>query len=468
MAIYRDVIYRDVGSSGPRIYTSSRAAALARDYGESIQPGTMIRISDIGGTPTGIGDIYVWSGTEWVIDGELARTRVYNTTQDLYYSTISAAIAAANNNDIIEVAAGVYEEQLNITKPLTLRGPNYEKLGTDATRSEEAILRYSAALGNGNSMLSLDADGVTLEGLTFDCPDSLLTATPTPVFTPYPVFFYAVNNFTFRNNRMYGGEVPLYIYFNTTAKSGLLVEGNYIDCGPWVNDRYGRGMYIYGVQGTVQNNVVENASIGIQFSVAPSSPLSSPSTITNNKVSAALHGLYNNVMPKGTAQHNWTLNTVTVAPNDRIGLKKLVGGAGAPYTAYETTHFSAARFQYIGTAGDSSTPPTVSMTNNLFMLARDPNKVYNNLNWVGASFIAGSTGGGIAGTAVLNITNNSITGWTIGARNQGGANANMALNWWGTSTQGNVVIENTSTGSVTIAPITSIRTTGLPSTEGFL
>ncbi len=393
---------------------------------------------------------------------------VSNTTQNTYYSTISDAIVAARNNDVINISAGTYQEQFVIDKPLTIRGPNYNKTGDDPTRGDEAIIQYSPALGDGNSMISIDVDGVTLEGLTFDCPDSLLTATPTPVFTPYPVFFYAVNNFTFRNNRMYGGEVPLYIYFNTTAKSGLLVEGNYIDCGPWVNDRYGRGMYIYGVQGTVQNNIVENANIGIQFSINPNSPMSIPSTITNNKVSAALTGLYNNVMPKGTAQHTWTLNTVTVAPNDRLGLKNLVGGPGAPYTAYQTTHFSAARLQYMGTEGTSATPPTVVMTNNLFSLARDPNKVYNNLNWVGASFASGSTGSGISPTSVLNITNNSITGWTIGARNQGGANASMANNWWGTATQGSVVIENTSTGSVTIAPISTNGVAGLPSTASFL
>jgi hypothetical protein len=218
----------------------------------------------------------------------------------------------------------------------------------------------------------------------------------------------------------------------------------------------------------VQNNVIENASIGIQFSVNSNYPLPNPSTITNNKVSASLQGLYNNAMPKGTAQHNWTLNTVTVAPNDRLGLKKLVGGPGAQWTAFQTADWRAARFQYIGTEGASSTPPTVVMTNNLFSMARDPNKVYNNTNWIGASFIAGSTGGGIAPTAVLNITNNSITGWTIGAKNLGGANANMASNWWGTATEGNVVIENTSTGSVTIAPISTNGVTGLPSTANFL
>lgn len=61
--------FRDIGSNGPRIYTMAQANALATRYARSIKPGSVIRISDVG-TPAGVGDVYVWSGTEWVLDAD--------------------------------------------------------------------------------------------------------------------------------------------------------------------------------------------------------------------------------------------------------------------------------------------------------------------------------------------------------------------------------------------------------------
>lgn len=394
---------------------------------------------------------------------------VHNITQDTYYDSIAWAVYYANPNDVIEVRAGVYEEQIYINKALTLRGPNYNKAGNDPTRGNEAIIRVNKSMGEYAYVLYPDAANITIEGFTIDCPDSLMQGAGA-IFAPYPVTMNAQNNFTFRNNRMYGGEVPLYIIPSGAARSGLLVEGNYIDCGPFVNDSYNRAMYIFNSQGIVQDNVVLNANIGIQFSVQTSIVLSAPSTIRRNTVSASLAGLYNNAMPKGTAAHNWQQNTVTVSPNDRLGLKLLVGGPGAAWGPLAQTNWAAGRVQYMGTEGASSTPPTVTFTNNIFDASRDPAKIYNNVDWFGFSLgLAGGTGNGIAANAVITANNNSVTGWNKAARNITPATGNFANNWWGTTVLTDITstVVNTGGGTVTIAPILTSGVDSDPATPGF-
>jgi VCBS repeat-containing protein len=72
------------------------------------------------------------------------------------FATIQAAINAASANYRIEVAAGTYNENLNVDKDITIDGPNEGIAGTGA-RGAEAII---------NGLVSITADGVTLNGFT--------------------------------------------------------------------------------------------------------------------------------------------------------------------------------------------------------------------------------------------------------------------------------------------------------------
>lgn len=455
--------------------TGTRVDIIAQAGNVEISSDTGVTLY-ANGVSNGVPAAYVTSGRAsllkvdsdtWFVDGAVVPP-VHNVTQNTYHDSIAWAVFYASSGDVIEVQPGVYQEQVQIDKPLTLRGPNYQKTGYDPTRGEEAVLQYMPSFGDFNTIVGVSAANVTIEGMSFDCPESLVYATPTPVYSPYGIYFYAQDNFTFRNNRMYGGEIALGIYTGGVARSGLLIEGNYIDCGPWVNDSYNRALYIWNSSGFIQDNVIVNCNTGIQFSVVTTITLSAQTTVRRNKVSASGTGLYNNVMPRGTATHNWTDNTVTVSPNDRQGAKKLVGGTGGQWGPLGQTNWSAAFIAYTGTEGASSTPPTVSMKNNLFNIARDPTQVYNNNNWVGTRFATGGTGGGVSANAVIQINNNSLTNWTIGVLNPSAANANMANNWWGTSNSSNVVIQNTGTGNVVITPISTLGANGYPSTANFV
>ena len=50
-------------------------------------------------------------------------------------------------------------------------------------------------------------------------------------------------------------------------------------------------------------------------------------SIRGNSISAGRIGLYHNYQGQGAAAVSWSNNTVTVAANDRTGLKALVDGA---------------------------------------------------------------------------------------------------------------------------------------------
>jgi hypothetical protein len=77
---------------------------------------------------------------------------VHNITQNTYYATIQAAITAAAAGNVIEVAAGTYNEQVIIDKPISLIGANNQTTiidGTGLTITQQGLIRI-AGLTTGN------------------------------------------------------------------------------------------------------------------------------------------------------------------------------------------------------------------------------------------------------------------------------------------------------------------------------
>jgi hypothetical protein len=468
------------------------------------------------------------------ISNAMAPKKVRNATKDTYFDTIQAAIDDANDNDIITVAAGTYLESLYIWKPLTLRGPNYDKRGDDAHRGPEAVLEYSyAAVGTNGTIIYADSDNVTVEGFDLRYPDSLIknghnsavtftddgdlvtcdnhgfangdvlmfsaraTTTGISTYTGYFVinattntfqlastangtalpltnngtgtifgaagslwFSYEQNNLVIRNNRWYGGEIPIYIYFAQTGsplvflnKTGGVIEGNYIDCGPFVNAGSNRAIYCADLACTIQDNVIVNSATGIQVSQY-TNPVAS--LIQRNSISASRGGLYGNAHYNGGGTVTWKNNTVTAAPNDRLGLKQRVSDALTGLSAVNGIYVAAVGINSTGTA------PNIVCTNNVIDFTLDPAKTYN------ATTLRAVLYQDVHKTVTTTINNNSFLGWTVAARSQAttsaavasSIDANLANNWWGTAVSGKLVVESTVvSGSITVAPVLSGKTT---------
>jgi hypothetical protein len=358
-------------------------------------------------------------------------TTINGCSEEKPCKTIQYAIDQALADDTISVAAGTYEERgIYIWKPLTLLGPNADRAG-NAERVAEAIIQFpeNAAANSFNYLIYGDQDDITVAGFDLRYQDFLVTSND----NDFGVLVYTVpvNNLTIRNNRMYSSEIPIYVAPGNTAKNGLLIEGNFIDAGPFVNNFLNRGMYITNTAGTIQDNVLVNTNIGIQY-MPYENP--NPGLIQRNTVSSGLAGVYHNYQRKGAGPVTWAQNVVTIAPNDQSGLKNNIRNAWTTPVV-----FRGIEVLTFGSEG-SGNPPEVTFTNNAVDSTFLDNEVYNSVVTRAVQFWDPY------GTGTATLTNNSFVGWTNAVLNQFPATFDMEQNWWGTADETVISLGITNTG----------------------
>ncbi|MFM7265959.1 MAG: nitrous oxide reductase family maturation protein NosD, partial [Cyanobium sp.] len=365
------------------------------------------------------------------------------------FASIMDAITYAIPGDTIMLNPGTYAEQIIIDKPLTLLGPNAGKSGSATNRTTEARIAIPSTAAAGSPLVSIadGVNGVTLDGLQLDCPDTTL-----------PRFHYLIsasqtNNLTIRNNRMYGSEIPIYILGSTNA-SGLMIERNQINGGPNVNSSFNRGLYIRNTAGTIQDNTITNMSVGIQFM-----PQANPtaSVIQRNTIAAALVGLYANVQSNGSAPVLWSQNVLSVAGNDRTGPRSQVNGAFSTPVVYRAIQVSN-----LGTAG-AANPPQMIFRENIIDNARVAGRVYNSTEmeaiWLSASYGSGD--------AIFNA--NSFSGWTNAVSSLFPTTVDLSGNWWGSNAEATIAagLASIATGELDFGPFLLSGTDSDPATIGF-
>ena len=145
-----------------------------------------------------------------------------------------------------------------------------------------------------------------------------------------------------------------------------------------------------------------------------------PGTIQRNTITGRTVGLYHNYQTKGAAQVTWSQNEVTVAPNDRSGLKALVDGA---YTTQMLT-FRGMEAMTFGTEGSGSAPQVFFYNN----------KINGN---IGTSPWYTTTNGyrtyDATATGLATLSQNSIINVAMGAVNNSSVTVNASGNWWGSN-----------------------------------
>lgn len=356
------------------------------------------------------------------------------------YSTISAAVSAANPYDTIKVAAGTYTEAVVIGKALTLEGSGLTSTTIDATGLANGV--YIDGLDNSN-LADVTVTGFTIKNAKYE-----------------GVLITNSSYDTISNNRVTGNNRALDI--STPACPGLpaFETSEAEDCG--------EGVHLVGSHHvTVSDNIVSSNSGGILLSDETGSTHNN--LITNNSVTdnmydcgitLASHPPYGADAPYGLSN-----NTISSNLSARNGLQVPGAGAGvgifAPFPGTINVANVVVNNQLIGNG-----LPGVTMHNHAYSPDGPPVQFGNNV--IIGNFISGNAAdtedAATPGTTGINIYSvapiygtivaqntivneaidlafnssgfleahtNNFNGHQIGVDNLGTGGINVTWNYWG-------------------------------------
>ncbi|OWK44982.1 Flagellar hook-length control protein FliK [Fimbriiglobus ruber] len=121
------------------------------------------KIADLIDTP-GLGFVRIKAATVFVTPLSEATTT----------GAVQRAVTVASANDIVNVEAGLYHENVVINKPLTLTGANTGVSGAGTRGAETELLTN----GNQNAIIQVTASNVTIDGVYLEGNDPAVTGTP--------------------------------------------------------------------------------------------------------------------------------------------------------------------------------------------------------------------------------------------------------------------------------------------------
>ena len=90
---------------------------------------------------------------------------------------IQDAINAANDGDTILVAAGTYNESLNIDKGVTILGANAGVMGTGGTRGAETIITGQSQITTGGQVIINGVEFLDQQTYTLSSSDTFVALT---------------------------------------------------------------------------------------------------------------------------------------------------------------------------------------------------------------------------------------------------------------------------------------------------
>lgn len=210
------------------------------------------------------------------------------------FNSIQKAVDAVANGGTVQIAAGVYVENVTISKSLALVGPNGEKSGTDITRGAEAVILPAINDPENTPIIAIVTNYVVVDGLVLDGNNpalgsgyqgngARLNAAAGVQNGVYPDLSN-VSNLTIQNNIIrnvsYDG---IYLdridFFNTASAGNFILNNKFEDM--W------EGILTYALHSVIANNAITNVNRGLSLHGTITDAGGFVPAITNNQLTVA-------------------------------------------------------------------------------------------------------------------------------------------------------------------------------------
>ncbi len=370
------------------------------------------------------------------------------------HATIQAAVNAAIAGDVIEVAAGTYAEDLNITTKLELRGAQY---GVDACNRTLAPALESFVTGN----IVVDADGVILDGFYFD-------------FDTQDIRMISKDGVQIRNNKLTkqqrtSGQSVVNVVNSQPANptDGIIIENNWFfdtGDGPGSDLMAGIGMLgdVDGIK--IKNNCFTSMSNGAIYTWNDGWAFAGE-TNSKNLTNFEISGNYISTM-RGNAIQLGLEETISGIISDNefenwgLGVNPhstdvpTCGGFGAihiyPYGTYPQS------VEDLTIMNNTFDKGTVCPDGGYGVILRGgTGSAYSNVSIEKNSFTDGNTGvylvdANVDATEVIVVNNAFIDNDAFGVKSNGTGTLTATCNWWGTTDA--VAVGNMVDGDVNYLP----------------
>ena len=394
------------------------------------------------------------------------------------FSTIQAAINAANPGDTINVFAGTYAEQIEITKQLTLLGPNANINPNTGARVAEAVIIPTSSdplnpsfagpiivsFGD-NGTTFVGTNGITFKGFTVDGDNPALTSgilfNGADVDAEFGIYGTETANpdAVIQNNIVKNiGEIA--VWLNSNGQGGAKnansrITENKVDNTLGV---FGQGIRISDDAWLdVTNNVVTRVRNGIVIENFSGNTTTHPaSVIADNHVTSFRIGIRHNLhyvysAPGFTITRNIVQPYVPAILPSQVTLPTAYQGIrvesiqqtvfvtvenntlNGNLTTMQTGGYTRNEGLYV-TNSSATSPNILFRRNDVQSFIRGAFHETTAVPTFQCNNFMGNTTGVLIDSAATNglvANNNNIAGNGFGMQNNGPATVNAQMNWWG-------------------------------------